>query len=131
MTMSWECSGSRYEVSTRSQPPTSAPQAAAIAAYADRPAPPMPTNQSRRPSSGRKLDQLFRDHARCIRFRERTHPLRHALEPVGLTEQRARKIGHAAELGLGHADRTAAALEVLRVQALVIGRRERIRNEDR
>src|SRR5262249_37370979 len=64
----------RYGGETRSQPPPSAPHAEAIAAYAESPAPPMPTNQIRRPSSGRgKLDQLLGDPRRRMRFGERLH----------------------------------------------------------
>ena len=57
--------------------------------------------------------------------------LGHPREPTGVVEQRARDLGHAAELRLGNVDRAAAALEVARVQRLVIRGRERIRDEDR
>ena len=70
-------SGSRYGVSTRSQPPTSAPHARASCAYADSPAPPIPTNQIRRPSSGRKRDQLLGDLVRRVRPRRPQHRLAH------------------------------------------------------
>ena len=66
-----------------------------------------------------------------VRPRERAHPLAHSREPLAVAEQRARDLGHASELGLRHDDRAAAALEVARVQRLVVGRRERIRDEDR
>ena len=48
-----------------------------------------------------------------------------------VAEQRAGEVGHAPELRLGHDDRAAGALEVARVLRLVVGGRERIRNEDR
>src|SRR3954454_23193364 len=80
ITSSCSRNASRYAVSTRSQPPPSAPHADAIAAYAERPAPPIPTNQRRRPSSGGKLDQLFRDDARGIGLRERAHAIGHPRE---------------------------------------------------
>src|SRR3989442_5184477 len=131
MTSSKPRSRSRYDVSTRSQPPTSAPQAAAIAAYAERPAPPMPTNQIRRPSKGRKPDQLLGDLVRGVGLRDTPHRRAHGVEPLRVAEQRAREVGNAAELRLRDDDRSAAALEVARVQCLVVGGRERIGNEDR
>src|SRR4051794_19216066 len=85
----------------------------------------------RRPSSAGKLDQLVGNDARSIRLRERVHPLGHPREATGVVEERARDLGNAAELRLRYADRAAAALEVACVQRLVIGGRERIRDEDR
>src|SRR2546425_11465820 len=131
MTSSKPRSRSRYDVSTRSQPPTSAPQAAAIVAYAERPAPPMPTNQIRRPSKGRKLDQLLGDLVRGVRLRDTPHRRAHRVQPLRVAEQRAREVRNAAELRLRDDDRSAAALEVARVQCLVVGGRGRIANEDR
>ena len=57
-------SRSTYEERARSEPPTSAPHACATSASALIPAPPIPTNQRRLPSSGRKRDQLLGDLAR-------------------------------------------------------------------
>src|SRR5829696_3279254 len=119
----------RYGVSTRSQPPTSAPQARARKAYDERPAPPMPTNQSRLPSS--KRDQLLRDFLSRLGPGHRPHRRAHRVEPGLVGEQLVHEQRHAIELGLRHHDRAAAALEVARVQGLVVGGRMGIRDEDR
>src|SRR5581483_5058727 len=117
-------SGSRYGVSTLSQPPTSAPHARASCAYAERPAPPIPTNQSFLPASGCKLEQLLRDRVGRVRLRARQHFLAHVREPRGIREQRAHDVRHARELLLAH-DLDAAA-EPLCVLVLVVARRVRV-----
>ena len=81
----------RYSVSTRSHPPTSAPQARARNAYDESPAPPMPTNQRRLPASGRKRDQLLRDLVGRLRSRHRAHGRAHRLEPRRVGEQLRRR----------------------------------------
>ena len=56
-------------------------------AYADSPAPPIPTNQICLPSSGGKRDQLLGDLVRGVRPRHRQHRLPHAREPLWVAEQ--------------------------------------------
>ena len=121
----------RYGVSTRSQPPTSAPQARARNAYAESPAPPIPTNQSRRPSRTGKRDQLLCDLVGGVRPRHPQHRRAHRDQTPAIGEQLLDERRHAVELGLGHEHRAAAALEVPRVQRLMVGGRVRIGDEDR
>src|SRR5262249_44280966 len=120
----------RYGVSTRSQPPTSAPHARASCAYADRPAPPIPTNQSLLPASGCKPDQLLRDLVRRVRPGGTAHCLSHALEPRRILEQLPDEPGHCLERRVAHDDGAARMREVLRVLRLVVARRARVRDED-
>src|SRR4051794_31676864 len=120
---------SRYGVSTRSQPPTSAPQARASCAYADRPAPPMPTNQMRRPSSGREGNEILRDFLRRIRTGDCEHRLAHPAQPRLVVAQGPHEVGDVVEIELSDHDRSARAHEVLGVLRLVVPRRERVRDE--
>src|SRR5918994_1071845 len=85
----------RYGVSTRSQPPTSAPQARARKAYDESPAPPMPTNQIRLSDSGCKRDQLLRDLVGCARTRHRAHRRAHRFEPGSIVQELGDETGHA------------------------------------
>ena len=85
-------------MSTRSHPPTSAPQARARKAYDDNPAPPIPTNHSRLPASGRKRDQLLRDLLRRVRPGQPEHRLSHRREPRRVGEQLLHERRHAVEL---------------------------------
>ena len=96
------------------------------------PAPPIPTNQSRRPSSGsRKGDQLLGDLVGRVRARGAKHCLSHPRQPRGVGEQLADEARHALQLRLRDDDGAAAPLEVARVLRLVIGGRVRIRDEHR
>src|SRR5206468_5981151 len=88
----------RYGVETRSQPPTSAPQARASCAYAESPAPPIPTNQMRRPASGRKRDQLLGDLSGSLRPGRPEHRGTHPFEAPRIVEQRAHQVGHVLEV---------------------------------
>src|SRR5205085_9599929 len=97
-------SGSRYGVATRSQPPTSAPHACASCAYADSPAPPIPTNQMRRPSSTGERDQLVGDLLRRTRARRAQHRIAHPPQARRVPEQRAHELGHVLEVELAHQD---------------------------
>ena len=108
-------SASRYGVATRSQPPTSAPHARASCAYADRPAPPMPTNQSRRPLKRRQARSAPRRSRRRRRAWPRAaSPRPSAASRASVVEQRANVVGHVVEVELAHHDRAAGADEVAR-----------------
>src|SRR3954452_22410902 len=120
---------SRYGVSTRSHPPTSAPQARASCAYAERPAPPMPTNQIRLPSSGREGNELLSNLVRRVRTGDGQHRRAHPAQPRLVVEQRAHEVGNVVEIELAHHDRSARAHEVLGVLRLVVARREGVRDE--
>ena len=115
-------------MSTRSQPPTSAPQARASERVRGQPAPPMPANQNRRPASGCEGDELIRDRPPPRRAaRARIAPPIAASRggsPSSSSTWRGR-----VELGLGHDDGAACAREVPRVLRLVVGRRVRGRDE--
>ena len=86
-------SGSRYGVRTRSQPPTSAPQARASCAYAERPAPPIPTNQSRRPVKRAQREQLVGDLVGRAGLAPRAASPRPSLSRARVVEQRAHESG--------------------------------------
>ena len=94
------------------------------------PAPPIPTNQSFRPSKRASAHQLLRDDVGGVRARERriaspicSQPRRVGEELVDLAPQ--------VELGLRDDDRSTAPLEVARVLGLVVGGRVRVRDEQR
>src|SRR5207244_8222018 len=113
----------------RSDPPPPAPPSRATSASALMPAPPIPTNQKRLPSS--KRDQLLGDLVRRIRPRDPEHGLAHLREPARVAEQRTDDLRHLPELGVRDEDRTARRLEVLRVFRLVVARAERVGHEHR
>jgi hypothetical protein len=100
----------RYGVLTRSQPATSAPQARVTTASALIPAPPIPANQSFLPASGRKRDQLLRDHVGRVRTRGRSHGLGHPGEPGVVREQPLDDPRNAGKLGLLDDDRAPGLL---------------------
>src|SRR5262249_56343874 len=113
--------GPRYGVSFRSHPPTSAPQTRASNAYAESPAPPIPTSQMRRPSSGRNCDQLLGDLVRSARTGGTAHRVAHLGQPGRIGNQTADDLRHANDLGLGNDHRPTRPLEVARVLRLVVG----------
>ena len=115
---------------TRSHPPTSAPHARESFAYAESPAPPIPTNQIRLSANAGKGDQLLSDRLRRLGPGRGEHRLAHSPAAVGVVEQRAKELRDATELGLGDDDRAAGPLEVVRVLRLMVARRVRIRDED-
>src|SRR5262245_21470215 len=104
--------GSRYGVSFRSHPPTSAPQARASNAYAESPAPPIPTSQMRRPSSGGKRDQLLGDLVRGAPTGDAAHRIAHLDQPRWIGEQAARDLRHANDLWFGDDNGPTRSLEV-------------------
>src|SRR5438046_1121792 len=106
-------SRSTYDDRARSEPPTSAPHSFATNASALIPAPPIPTNQKRLPSS--KRDQLLRDPVGGIGSRDALHRLAHLLEPLRIVEQRADELRHLAKLRFRNEDGAARGLEVARV----------------
>ena len=87
----------RYGVSTRSQPPTSAPQARARKAYEERPGTADPDEPEPPTAERRKRDQLLRDLVGGLWPRHRQHRRAHRLEPrpVGkqLVDQRRHAVG--------------------------------------
>src|SRR5919201_4047914 len=120
---------STYEEPALSEPPTSAPHSRTASASALMPAPPIPTNQKRLPSS--KREQLLRDHVGGIRPGDVPHGRAHLLAAASVVEQRPNDLRNPAELSFRHEDRPARGLEEPRVLRLVVGGRERIRDEHR
>ncbi len=124
-------SAARYGVRTRSQPPISAPQARASCAYALKPAPPIPTNQSLRPVNAAPAPiELVRDLLGGVGPGCRQHCRSHVREARSRRAASERAPARF-ELQLPHHDRAARSHEVLGVQGLMVAGREWIRDEDR
>src|SRR3954470_13127473 len=121
----------RYGVSWRSQPATSAPHACASSAYALMPAPPIPAIQRRLPASGCELDELIGDPLCCVGLRGAAHRLAHRAQPRLVAEQLLDERGNTSDIGVVDDGRAAGVDEVLRVRALMVGGRMRIRDEHR
>ncbi len=75
--------------------------------------------------------ELVGDLLRSIRPGQRAHRLAHPPETFGIVEQLVDKGRDAVQLFLAHDDCPAALLEVDGVEELVVGRRMRVRDEDR
>ena len=95
------------------------------------PAPPIPTNQRRLPASPQAGgDQLLRDLVGRVRPRDPPHRGAPSPRAARVVEQRAHEVGHAASSLRARGPRRPPP-EIARVLRLVVGRRERVRDEDR
>src|SRR5919204_655310 len=93
------------------------------------PAPPMPANQSLRPSSG-EGNELLGDLIGSVRARESAHRRRHLPEQARIGQERADERRDAVAVRLGDDDGAAAVLEEARVLRLMLASRELARHED-
>src|SRR5262249_61337498 len=96
-------------------------------AYPESPAPPMPTNQIRRPSNGGKRDQLLRDLGSGSGTGDGEHRLTHPLAARAVRQKLLDESRNGVELGLGHHDRPTRRFALSRVLRLMIRDRVGIR----